>query len=187
MKKNKLIIADLDGTLFDTVEVNYRSYKKALNEVGYDLEREYYAKSCNGRHYKEYLPTIIGTKKEKLMEQIHDRKKELYSDFLYTAQKNQHLFGILEALKEQYYLAVVTTASRRNAEEILDSFHVRNLFDVLITHEDVAYVKPDPEGFLKAMDYFGVTPQNTMIFEDSLLGIEAAAKSKTTVFVVNKF
>lgn len=182
MKKEKLIIVDLDGTLFDTVEVNFRAYKKALNNFGFDIKRDYYAKHCNGAHYKRYLPQIIGADDEDLIIRIHDQKKEVYSEFLYTAKKNLHLFEILEGLKQKYHIAVVTTASRKNAEEILDFFSVRDLFDLLITQEDVTYVKPNPEGFLKVMNHFNAHSENTMIFEDSEDGIQAALNCNCTVF-----
>ena len=49
MKKNKLILCDLDGTLFDTIKVNYCSYKKALKEINYDIESDFFIKECYGK------------------------------------------------------------------------------------------------------------------------------------------
>ena len=47
--------------------------------------------------------------------------------------------------------------------------------------------KPDPEGYLKAMEHFGVTPAETMIFEDSGPGLAAAKASGAAVFKVEVF
>ena len=52
---------------------------------------------------------------------------------------------------------------------------------------DVKKKKPDPEGFCKAMDYYQILKEDTIIFEDSDVGIEAAEKSGATVFVVRGF
>ena len=60
-------------------------------------------------------------------------------------------------------------------------------FDLILTGEDVTKSKPDPEGYLKAMEHFGVTPAETMIFEDSALGLAAAQASGATVFKVEAF
>ena len=49
MKKTKMIICDLDGTLFDTSEVNYQAYKKSLNEMGYELNYSFFIKECYGK------------------------------------------------------------------------------------------------------------------------------------------
>ena len=44
MKKNKLILCDLDGTLFDTTKVNFYSYKEALNGINYDMYYDFFIK-----------------------------------------------------------------------------------------------------------------------------------------------
>ena len=44
MKKNKLILCDLDGTLFDTTKVNFYSYKEELNEIDYDMYYDFFIK-----------------------------------------------------------------------------------------------------------------------------------------------
>ena len=49
--KNKLLIFDLDGTLYDTREVNFLSYQHALAQEGIKLDREFYYRNCNGRYY----------------------------------------------------------------------------------------------------------------------------------------
>ena len=54
----KLVIVDLDGTLFDTKDVNYHAYKDAITPYGYDIDYKYYCDFCNGRHYKEFLPQM---------------------------------------------------------------------------------------------------------------------------------
>lgn len=183
--KNKLAIFDLDGTLFNTEDVNFAAYKSALNHYGYNLEYEYFCSKCNGLSYKKFLPPIINN--DTLLEPIHKLKKELYSKNLERAKVNEHLFNIIELIKDKYYIAIVTTASKRNCLEILEYFKKTGLFNLIISHEDIKNVKPNPEGFIKAMDHFDIEPKETIIFEDSDVGIEAARKSKANVFVVNKF
>ncbi|ETT50052.1 HAD-superfamily hydrolase [Paenibacillus sp. FSL R7-269] len=185
--KNKLAIFDLDGTLFDTNEVNYLSYKQALQQHEYTLDYEFYVKECNGKYYKEYLPKIIDSPSIELMEAIHNSKKDLYNSNLSAARVNEHLFSIIEGLNESYYVAVVTTASNKNCYDILKHFEKKELFDLIITHNDVKKVKPDPEGFLKAMSFFNISAENTIIFEDSEVGIEAALRSGAVVFTVAQF
>ena len=58
---------------------------------------------------------------------------------------------------------------------------------MILTHEDITQVKPNPEGFLKAMDYFKVDAKKTIIFEDSNVGIMAAEASCASVMIVDKF
>ena len=173
----KLLIVDLDGTLFDTKDVNYYAYKEAILPYGYNLEYQYYCDFCNGRHYTDFLPQITTTD-ETILSAIHNAKKKAYGKYLNKAVLNLGLVDIIKALRESgYKTAVVTTASKENCREILYTFNMIDIFDLILTHDDVKNVKPDPEGFLKAMQFFKAEPKETIIFEDSDVGIEAAKKS----------
>ncbi len=185
MTKDKLALFDLDGTLFNTDDVNYMAYKTALADFSVDLDRDYFVNECNGHRYKEFLPIIMGDTTH--MEEVHEKKKEYYGNFLSNARLNKHLFSLIDDMKQDYHIAIVTTASKKNVGEILDHFGVRDVFEFIITQEDMVRSKPDPEGFLKAMKHFGVTPEDTVIFEDSEVGIRAAIASGATVFKVEKF
>ena len=79
------------------------------------------------------------------------------------------------------------SASKENTNDILDEFKIREMFDLVLTHEDIERPKPDPDGFITAMDYFGVLPKESVIFEDSDVGVKAAEASGATVFVVKGY
>ena len=114
-------------------------------------------------------------------------KKDYYKKFLDEAVMNRHLFDMIDAMRDTYFTAIVTTASRKNVEDILGRFGVLDSFDYCITQEDIHKPKPDPEGFLLAMEHFGLAPADCVIFEDSDVGIEAARASGATVFVADRF
>lgn len=186
IKKGKLALFDLDGTLFNTNEVNYLAYKEALTQYGFDFKREYWYQNCIGRHYKDFLADIDITD-EKDLQGIHKLKKQAYKKFLSHAKENRHLFEIMELIRSNYYIVLVTTASRKNVEDILNEFNKLQIFDKIFTQEDVSKMKPNPEGYLKAMRYFNIKPEDTIIFEDSEAGLEAAKSSGAYYFKVFKF
>ncbi|NSA87146.1 hypothetical protein DZC18_001689 [Clostridium beijerinckii] len=64
--------------------------------------------------FEKFLPKIIKDNKVSIYD-IHKLKKELYLSNLGQAKINNHLFNIIELLKEKYFLAIVTTASRKIA------------------------------------------------------------------------
>lgn len=175
-KKNKLAMVDLDDTLIFTLRPNHMAYQAALREQGFDLTLEEYASFCNGHSYKDFLPRIMG-KAHPAMELVHNRKTELYAECLKSAEVNTALVDILRSIKPQYNIALVTTASRTNVDRILSHFGLDDIFDALITREDVAKSKPDPAGYLLAMEKFRVKKENCIIFEDSPSGIKAALAS----------
>ncbi|WP_314293373.1 HAD-IA family hydrolase [Fusobacterium periodonticum] len=177
--KNKLAIFDLDGTLFNTKDVNYNAYQAAIKMTGIDANINYndFCNLYNGKNYKDFLPKIIPDILEEQMKNIHNQKKEIYKKYLNKAKKNDMLFSIIKEIREEFYITIVTNASQKNVNNILENFSVKDLFDLLITQEDVKNPKPSAEGFIKAMNYFNISQENTIIFEDSEIGIQAAINS----------
>lgn len=177
--KNKLAIFDLDGTLFDTKDVNYNAYQNAIKMVEIDVKIDYndFCNLYNGKNYREFLPKIIPDITEEQMKNIHNFKKNIYTKYLDKAKKNNLLFAIIQEMKKSFFISIVTNASKKNVDDILEKFSIKELFDLLITQEDIENPKPSAEGFLKAMDYFNISKENTIIFEDSEIGIQAAVKS----------
>ena len=186
MNRSKLALFDMDGTLFDTCGVNFASYRRALEEEGITLEEGYFREKCFGKNYRVFLPPLIGEDEQKL-ERIHDRKIDLYHGCIGMARKNEVLFDYIFATAAIQHIAMVTTASRKNVMEILEYFDAVRLFELVLTQEDLTRMKPDPEGFLKAMKYFGAEPSDTVIFEDSDVGIESAMRSGAAVMRVMRF
>ena len=83
-------------------------------------------------------------------------------------------------------MALVTTASKDNVLEELRHFGLENDFDLVLAAEDIPNHKPDPQGFLMAMERFDIPPERTVIFEDSPVGIEAAKRSGASVMKVER-
>jgi len=71
-------------------------------------------------------------------------------------------------------LGLVTSADRDHAVATLDRLGLLGLFAVLVTGDDVAIGKPDPEGYRRASTKLGVPPSCCVAFEDSPAGLAAA-------------
>ena len=184
--KNKLAIFDLDGTLFDTRNVNYFAYCEALSMYGVNLDYDFFCSKCNGKKYTQFLPTICSLK-ESDIETIHKLKKRFYSKHLSKARINENLFDIIESIKNNYFIALVTTASKANTLDLLKYFKKEKVFDLIVTQDDLLAPKPNPEGFLKAQLHFNVGPDDTIIFEDSKVGEKAAMKCTKKIYMVKGF
>ena len=179
LNKHKLAMVDLDGTLVFTLEANALAYARALAEYGFTLPREDYAA------YRDFLPEIMGAD-SLYIEAVHDRKIALYGECLTAAEPNGPLLDILRGLKESWILALVTTASRRNVDRVLARFGLTELFDVIVTQEDVRRAKPDPACYNDLIERLGVRREDCLIFEDSASGVAAALASGCQTLVVRR-
>lgn len=188
MEKSKLYIFDMDGTLFDTSESNFLAYKEAAASVGYEIDRDKFLKVFVGKNYKEFLP-LFGINEEGELHQIHEYKKAHYREFVPYIKMNERLFDLIRESREKgdAIIALATTASRKNTEDILKCFKVEGLFDIVLTQEEVSKLKPDPECYLKVMEMAGISSDNTTIYEDSKTGIMAAIASGAKVVEVHDF
>ena len=183
-KKNKkrLIIVDLDGTLVFTDHINFESYSQALAEHGFQLTWSEFQNRCVGQLASVFLPELTSNINPKVQKSIHRRKKEIYREFLNLGHVNEGLINLLLNVSSTTNIALVTTASRENCTQVLKHFNLVNLFDLIVTGDDVTEAKPSPEGFKSAAEKFGVSAENTIIFEDSDVGIEAAKRFGGTIF-----
>jgi HAD superfamily hydrolase (TIGR01509 family) len=179
----RCIICDLDGTLVSTHEANYQAYRGALAECGRDLGREAYARAF-GLRAEELLDAVAPGLSDTEIAAVRRRKTALYRDRLSLVDPNRMLLGFLRAMKPALKLALASTASRVNAELVLGHVGALSLFDERVFGEDVRRGKPDPECYLLCMARCGVEPAECLVFEDSEVGIRAAAAAGSCVLKV---
>ncbi len=182
----KLILVDMDGTLFDTKEVNFLAYRDAVRSFGYELDYDYFCKECNGRHYLDFLPAFT-TNDPDIISRIHTIKKTLYKNYLAYARPNTLLIELLTLCSKSCKIALVTTASKNNTFDLLNQFKLVNLFDLILTGDEVKKRKPDPECYLKAMAFFDIEARECVAFEDSGAGIQAVERAGITCFAALGF
>ncbi len=175
---------DLDGTLCDTDEANFQAYKQAFADHGHPLKRaDYFA--TNGQRADTFLPKLLKVgAKDPLVEQVWDRKAELYGDFLHLTRPNRATIDFLRAFTNTHITVLVTTAKQRNAEKVLAVANISDLFDHKIFGDHVTNPKPDPEIYLKGLKLAKVAAHEVVAFEDSPVGLAAAEAAGIPVIKV---
>ncbi|MEI0580013.1 HAD family phosphatase [Brachyspira pilosicoli] len=188
----KLLIFDMDGTLIDSAYLNYYSYSNAFREFNIDLDENYFYKNCFGLYYKSFMRSILELNNmyfniDILIEEIHKKKEEIYLNNLHFLNIHPFIYDIILSNKNKKKLALASTASPNGVYGVLKEFKLHDLFDLVLTGRDVENRKPHPDVFLKCMEYFNVSNKETMIFEDSKTGLEAAYASEAWVMKVEKW
>ncbi len=186
----KAILYDLDGVLVDATEWHYESLNEALKEVsGFELSRLEHLSTFNG------LPT--NTKLEMLYEQNRVRKEDFEAIWKLKQKKTNEIIektATIDETKQRLHEGTktfkkicVTNSIRQTALLMLEKTCQLSFMDHVISNEDVNNPKPDPEGYLKAIQYLQLQPNECMIVEDAPKGIEAAKKSNAHVYEVKGY
>lgn len=172
----KLIITDFDGTLVDTFNANLKAYQKAFSEVGLELTEIQY-RQCFGFRFEKFMEAM-NVKDDDIAKQIRKLKGEYYPVFFHLLTTNQSLLDFIRKFRlGGGKTAVASTARRKNLENALTHIGALEDFDLVLAGEDVNKGKPDPEIYNTIMNSFGVVPGETLIFEDSEVGLKAANDS----------
>ena len=194
-KGKKVIIFDMDGTLIDSVGVWNKVDMELIKELGgldelneLDIQqqrdkklREYsklenpYINYCHFLSLK-YGNTLTG-------EEVLNIRYNIAQNYL----KNEidYKKGVpefLKLLKEKNYILVIASTTRRKNMDIyciennniINKANLNDYFSIIYTREDAKEIKPNPEIYLKILNELNVKKEQCLIFEDSLIGIEAA-------------
>ncbi|MFI3258885.1 MAG: HAD family phosphatase [Rikenellaceae bacterium] len=175
--QTRLLLIDFDGTLVDTRQANYRAYRDVLKEIKIDLDETQYLKEYYGMRCGEFLRRMGFTDSYEI-DGLRRRKIEIYPNHFNTVKLNEWLWGFAQDFRRQGgKVWIVSTGQTINIRNVMVHLEMEDCFDGVITGADVRNSKPAPECFLKAMAAEGCTPEETLIFEDSVVGLEAARKS----------
>jgi beta-phosphoglucomutase len=175
----KAFIFDLDGVIVDTAKYHYLAWKKIATELGIDFTHEH-NELLKGVSRVRSLDIILGLGNVDASQEQKDQwlvqKNEEYLTYLVDMDQSEILPGVmqvLEFLKTNNQPIALGSASK-NARPILEKTGILYYFDVIVDGNDVSNAKPDPEVFLQAAQKLGITNENSIVFEDSVAGIQAA-------------
>lgn len=186
----KAILYDLDGVLVDAVDIHKSAFAAALKDIaGVTITDDEHISTFNGLPTKRKLEILVGQGRIKsdAIPFIERLKQEMtvaqINTYMYPAHGKIHLHKW--AAENNIKVACVTNSIRQTASLMLERTGQLPYIQILITNQDVKTPKPDPEGYLKAMERLGVTPAETLIVEDSPKGIEAAKATGAKVMIVS--
>jgi beta-phosphoglucomutase len=173
-------IFDMDGVLIDSGAHHRQAWRALLDELGVAPAEAEFWRVTIGRPAEEAVPLLLGRRVEPAeARRLAGRKRELYAAF--ARQGLSSVPGVLTFVDALARLgvprAVGTSATRGDAESLLGALGLRRYFDVVVTAEDVRLGKPSPEVYLKSARRLGAAPAACLVFEDSLVGVQAACRA----------
>lgn len=177
--KIKGFIFDLDGVIVDTAKYHFLAWKKLANSIGVDFT-ETQNEQLKGVSRVKSLEKIlkwgnVEISEDKFME-LMAKKNNDYLSYVNNMDESEILSDVNRVLnflaaKNQ---AIALGSASKNARSILKKVQLYSSFNVIVDGTNVSKAKPDPEVFLNAARELNIKPENCVVFEDSVAGIEAA-------------
>ncbi|WP_051979389.1 HAD family hydrolase [Edaphobacter aggregans] len=177
MSTARAVLWDMDGTLIDSEEFHWISWRDTMAKEGIPITRKLFLSSF-GQRNDSIVPRWLGAASTpERVEKISRAKEELYRDLI-RKHGMSPLPGVsdwVRRLHEEGWLqAIASAAPRPNIEVVLESLKAAHCFQAIVSAEDVHKGKPDPEVYLMAASQLGTSPKRSIVVEDAVAGVEAA-------------
>lgn len=187
-KGTKGIIFDLDGTLIDSMPLHFAGYQYALEPWGVKYPEETFL-------HRAGMPSTD------TMEMIRDDFSLENFDVTYAMQRkrtyvNQHLDQIVpikamfDLMKSNYGnlpMSIGTGSNRKMVDILIAMLGIDQYIKDIVTSDDVSNHKPSPDTFLKCATLMGIDAEHCTVYEDGILGIQAAQEAGMKVIDVNQY
>ena len=167
------IIFDCDGTLADTMPLHWRAWQVISRRHGFALAEDRFY-SLGGVPARDILKVLSVEQGIPLDPLAVAREKE--AEYLPLIAQVEPINTVVGVARENYGkipLAVASGGTKRIIEQVLVHLGIRELFQAIVTSEDVVNQKPAPDIFLEAARRLGVPPQFCRAYEDTDLGMQA--------------
>ena len=177
--KIKGLIFDLDGVLVSTEHNHFVAWQQTANVLGIPFS-ETDNEALKGVSRIDSLKKILELGKVTLNDaqfNAHlEQKNNFYLDSIQNLTKVHLLKGVSDLLNDakRRGLKLAVGSSSKNAKHILKLVGIIDYFDTIVDGNDVLFPKPHPEVFLKGASILGCHPNECIVFEDAISGIEAA-------------
>ena len=183
----KAVLFDFDGVLVDSMSFHVEAWQSVFKEYHIKIAPEdiLLTEGCRSielaeKIFSDWNYDITSQELNKFVERKQGRYQKITK-----ATFDENASSLIQKIREHGVLiGMVTGTSRSNVNKVLSS-EFRDLFDIIITGNDVIRGKPDPEAYLKAADVLTIHPQNCLVVENAPLGIQAAKNAGMKVVALS--
>lgn len=182
------VIFDCDGTLAETMPAHFQAWRQALREGGgrFDFTWDLFV-SRAGMGMADTVRALEEQFGKSLdIPLVIRRQSEIYLSLEATVTPIVEVVDFARQISKTVPVSVASGNHRANVLSSLKKIGASDLFDIVVTPEDVAAGKPAPDMFLLAAQKMGVPAENCLVFEDGALGWEAARRAGMDYVVVEE-
>lgn len=179
----------MDGVLVNSADIHTEALRKSIASlVSTEASQERFLDAHDGIRTKDKLKRLAASYglSDTEVKAIDVLKEKLTMEGLERLPTNPMLIETLTELKRKGIKLSIGSNSRRSyVDAIVKAIGIEPLLDYSVAGDEIDNPKPHPEVFKRSMEYFDYSADETVIFEDSTIGIEAAARTGSIVIVVD--
>jgi HAD superfamily hydrolase (TIGR01509 family) len=165
------LLFDFNGTLSDDEHIQCEIYQEIFAEAGKPLGKADYFAKLAGLSDPEIVQSWLGDERPELVAERVNRYQARAADGSTVRPATRQA---LRYAAKRAQLAVVSGAARAEIESVLSAAELAPLVSLVVAAEDVEVGKPDPAGYIRALQVLGRRPDEALAFEDSEAGVAAA-------------
>ncbi len=181
----KAIFWDNDGLLVDTEILYFKASKEALALVGIELKKDWYIQNQLQQGVSTFDLVREKGIPEPEVQELRQKRNKLYEELLLAeATIIDGVVDVLEQLKGNFQMGVVTSSRKEHFEIIMEKTLLRKYFDFFVTEQDVENTKPDPEPYLTALKISKQKSEDCLVLEDAMRGVQAAKAAGITCYAI---
>jgi HAD superfamily hydrolase (TIGR01509 family) len=181
----KAIFWDNDGVLVETEHLYFKATQHALSLAGIPLTEEQYIELflVQGRGAWHLAEEKGATPTE--IDRLRKERNAFYARLLLEAPRLvAGIADVLDELRDKYIMGIVTSSRKDHFDLIHQSTGLLKYFDFVLTADDYARTKPDPDPYLEAIERSGVDRTACVAVEDSERGLESATRAGIRCIIV---
>ena len=180
------VIFDMDGVLVDSGAHHRRAWLSLLEELAVEPPRDFWRLTI-GRPAEEAVCLLLD--RDLSLAEAHTLARRKREHFARHARRGTvAVTGVQTFARRLVDLsvprAVATSAARRDAVRLIEAVGLTDVFEAVVTAEDVRWGKPHPEVYVKAAEALGVAAHACLVFEDAVVGVQAARSATMRVIGV---
>jgi beta-phosphoglucomutase family hydrolase len=176
----RAVLWDMDGTLVDSEEYHWLSWRETMAAEGIPITRDQFVVTF-GQRNDSILPRWLGTDATPdRIQRVGDAKESLYRRLVREgglAPLPGAADWVRRLHQENWRQAIASSAPRANLDVVLEVIGLAGCFQAIVSAEDVTAGKPDPQVFLTAASRLETPPSQCIVVEDAGAGVEAARRA----------
>ena len=182
------VIFDLDGVVVDTVPLHFQAWKKMFNEYGHEFTFNDYKQKVDGIPRYDGARAILTELSEDEVKEAGDKKQGYFRALLDSAEIPRYdtTVALIGQLIEAG-IKVAVISSSKNCPHILKKIGLYDHLGAVISGADITKGKPNPQIFLMAAEKLGANPEQCVVFEDAVLGVEAAKNGNMKCIGIDRY